>query len=68
MNFHAVKQHGRTETFSEIYIQAANNSSAIFKSSVSNTDVWRNRQAGFALQIFTESCIKRLSARSSDAV
>ncbi len=68
MNFHAVKQDGRTEASAEIYIQSADDASAIFKSSVSNADIRRNRQAGFALQIFTESCIKRLSARSSDAV
>lgn len=68
MNFYAVKQNCRTKTFAEINVQAADNAKTIFISSVSDADIRRNRQFGFAFQIFAESGIKRLSARRSDAV
>lgn len=48
VNFHAVKQHGRTETSRQINVQTADNAGALLKSSVSDADIRRNRQLRFA--------------------
>ena len=68
MNFHAVKQNGRAETSAEINIQTADDAGAILKSSIRDADIRRNRQTGFAFQIFARRRVKRLSARRADAV
>ena len=68
MNFNAVKQNGRAETSAEIDVQTADDAGALFKSSVCDANIWRNRQTGFAFQVFARRRVERLSARRADAV
>ena len=68
MNFYAVKQNRGRKIFRKINIQTADRTKAFFKSSVSDAEIRRNRQTRFALHIFAQSRVKRLSRRRSDAI
>ena len=68
MNFYAVKKDRGRKIFRKINIQTADWTKTFFKSSVCDAEIRRNRQTRFALQIFAQSRVKRLSRRRADAI
>lgn len=68
VHFHAVENDQAAQAVGEVDIQPADGQKPIFVRPVSDTDIRRDWQLGFALQVLTRRQVKGRSIRRADAV